>query len=446
MDYQKLAKEILANVGGEENVRSVVHCATRLRFKLVNKEKADKKQIESISGVISVVENAGQLQVIIGNTVGDVYKALGSFTKLTDDGDSEIAKGTKDSDGNFLSKAIDVISGIFTPILGALAGGGMLKGLLMILTTFGWLTESSGTYQILYAAADSVFYFLPLILAYTAARKFGANPPVAIAAAGALVYPTMINLFNEGAHITFLQIPVVLMSYSFSVIPIILAVWFLSILERFLNSKIHEAAKTFLTPMICLMLIVPLTFLAFGPLGTFISQGLASGYTFIYNLSPIVAGAFMGAFWQVLVIFGIHWGFVPIMINNLSRYGRDTMIAMVGPSNFAQAGASLGVFLKTKKTGSQSYCWFCRTYRLFWNYRTVYLRGYFKIQKTICYREYRRCNWWCDSWCSWVFWCSERYPGNFNITNFYRKRICWLYSRNCCSLYFISNRHILLRL
>lgn len=219
----------------------------------------------------------------------------------------------------------------------------------MILTTFGWLTESSGTYQILYAAADSVFYFLPLILAYTAARKFGANPPVAIAAAGALVYPTMINLFNEGAHITFLQIPVVLMSYSFSVIPIILAVWFLSILERFLNSKIHEAAKTFLTPMICLMLIVPLTFLAFGPLGTFISQGLASGYTFIYNLSPIVAGAFMGAFWQVLVIFGIHWGFVPIMINNLSRYGRDTMIAMVGPSNFAQAGASLGVFLKTKK-------------------------------------------------------------------------------------------------
>ncbi|EEO7552472.1 PTS transporter subunit EIIC [Listeria monocytogenes] len=349
MDYQKLAKEILANVGGEENVRSVVHCATRLRFKLVNKEKADKKQIESISGVISVVESAGQLQVIIGNTVGDVYKALGSFTKLTDDGDSEIAKGTKDSDGNFLSKAIDVISGIFTPILGALAGGGMLKGLLMILTTFGWLTESSGTYQILYAAADSVFYFLPLILAYTAARKFGANPPVAIAAAGALVYPTMINLFNEGAHITFLQIPVVLMSYSFSVIPIILAVWFLSILERFLNSKIHEAAKTFLTPMICLMLIVPLTFLAFGPLGTFISQGLSSGYTFIYNLSPIVAGAFMGAFWQVLVIFGIHWGFAPIMINNLSRYGRDTMIAMVGPSNFAQAGASLGVFLKTKK-------------------------------------------------------------------------------------------------
>lgn len=219
----------------------------------------------------------------------------------------------------------------------------------MIFTTFGWLSKSSGTYDILYASADSVFYFLPLILAFTSARKFGANPAVAITAAGALIYPNMITLFNDGAHITFLGIPVVLMSYASSVIPIIISIWVLSILEKFLNKKIHEAAKNFLTPMLCLMIIVPLTFLVVGPLGTYISQGLAGGYKFIYNISPIAAGAFMGAFWQVLVIFGIHWGFVPIMLNNLSRYGRDTMIAMVGPSNFAQAGASLGVFLKTKR-------------------------------------------------------------------------------------------------
>lgn len=348
MDYQKLAKAILEQVGGEANVRSVVHCATRLRFKLVDKSKADKAKVENIPGVISVVENAGQFQVVIGNTVGDVYQALGTFTNLTQD-DATDSDGTKEEDVNVFNKIIDVISGIFTPILGALAGGGMIKGLLMIFTTFGWISEKSGTYAIWYAAADSVFYFLPLLLAYTAARKFRANPAVAITAAGALIYPNMVTLFNDGSHITFLGIPVVLMSYASSVIPIILAVWILSMLERFLNKWIHESAKNFLTPMLCLMIIVPLTFLAFGPAGTYVSQALASGYKFVYGLSPIVAGALMGAGWQILVIFGVHWGFVPIMINNLSRFGRDTMIAMVGPSNFAQAGASLGVFLKTKK-------------------------------------------------------------------------------------------------
>lgn len=347
MDYNKTAKEILVNVGGEENVTSLVHCATRLRFKLKNNEKANKVEVEKIPGVISVVENGGQFQVVIGNTVADVYQEFASFTNLVNDD----AKNEKDAEveGNLFNKIIDIISNIFTPVLGALAGSGMLKGILMILTTFHLLAETSGTYMILYAAADSVFYFLPLVLAYTSARKFKANPALAIVIAGALIYPSILTAVNDGTAISFLGIPVILMSYTSTVIPIILAVWLLAVLEHFFNKRIHEATKNFLTPMLCLVIVVPITFILFGPFGTYVSQGIATGYEFIYSLSPLVAGAVLGAFWQIFVMLGVHWGFVPIMLNNLSLYGRDTMIAMVAPSNFSQAGASLGVFLKAKK-------------------------------------------------------------------------------------------------
>lgn len=343
MDKNKLAKTIIANVGGESNVNSVVHCATRLRFAIKDRSNVDKKAVEQTEGVISVVESGGQFQVVIGNSVGDVYKELGTFTKLTDD-----SIPTEQLKGNIFNRAIDLISGIFTPLLGALAGAGILKGLLMILTTVGWLSESSGSYQILFAAADSIFYFLPVILAYTSARKFGANVAVAMVIAGALIYPNMITLTNSGEAVYFFGIPVILMSYSSTVIPIILAVWVQSVVEKFSNKRIHEAAKNFLTPLLCLIVVVPLTFLVIGPIGTYAGQGLAAGYTFVYNLSPIVAGAVIGALWQIFVIFGIHWGFVPLMINNISKFGSDTLVAMLGPSNFAQAGASLGVFFKTK--------------------------------------------------------------------------------------------------
>ncbi len=346
MKYANMAKSIISAVGGESNVSSLVHCATRLRFKLIDKSIVSKEEVEKIPGVISVVESGGQFQIVIGNAVGDVFSEIGKITNLTNE-----ASNTENeaASGNLFERAIDIISGIFTPLLGALAGGGMIKGLLMICTTFNWLSDSSGTYQILFAAADSIFYFLPLLLAYTSAKKFQCNPAIAMTAAGALIYPSMLTLFQEGASVTFLGIPVVLMNYTSSVIPIILAVFVLSKLEKFFNAHIHEVAKTILTPMLCLLIVVPLTFLAFGPFGTMLSQGIGNAYSFVYNLSPIFAGALVGALWQVFVIFGVHWGLVPIMLNNIATTGFDTMSAMLAPSNFSQAGASLGVFLKTKK-------------------------------------------------------------------------------------------------
>ncbi len=348
MNPENTSREILVAVGGEENIISLVHCATRLRFKLKEHVKANKEQCKNIDGVITVVESGGQFQVIIGNRVSEVFNAIQAITQL---GNNDSAAAIKNDDGEkegLFARAVDIISGIFTPFLGALAAAGILKGLLMMLTALGWMSPQSGVYIIWFAAADSIFYFLPIAIAITSARKFGANAFVALSVAGALVYPTLITLFNNKAALDFFDIPVILMRYTSSVLPVIISVWLLSLLERFLNKHLHDSIRNFITPLICIMLIVPLTLIAIGPLGTYLSLALANGYTFIYNLSPILAGIVAGMGWQVLVIFGLHWAFVPIMYNNISIHGSDTLKPLFAPSNFAQAGAALGVFLKTR--------------------------------------------------------------------------------------------------
>lgn len=344
-NYDELANAIIKEVGGKENVISLIHCATRLRFKLKDKTKASKQKLEQLNGVITVVESSGQYQVVIGNAVGDVYKTIMSITGLSseaaDDNDSNEKK-------NFVSVAIDIISAIFTPMLSVMCGSGILKGLLMLFTTIGWLTETDGTYRILYAACDSVFYFLPIVLAFTAAKKFKANQFIAVAIAGALVYPDMSAMYSAGEAVNFLGIPVVLMSYSSTVVPIIISVFVLAKFEQALNKRLPAVCKNFITPTLCLAVIVPITFLVFGPIGNTIGNTLASAYSYIYDLNPTIAGGILGALWPILIIFGVHWGFVPIVTNNLAIYGRDTLFTITGPVNFAQAGSSFGVFLKTK--------------------------------------------------------------------------------------------------
>ncbi|MGV3075091.1 beta-glucoside-specific PTS transporter subunit IIABC [Clostridium baratii] len=350
-NYDELAKVIIKEIGGKDNIISLVHCATRLRFKLKDKTKANKQKLEQLNGVITVVESSGQYQVVIGNTVGEVYKTIinitGLSTETTDEGISEEKK-------SFISVSIDMISAIFTPILSVMCGSGILKGLLMLSTTMGWLAETDGTYRILYAACDSVFYYLPLVLAFTAAKKFKANQFIAVAIAGALVYPDIASMFSEGQAVNFLGIPVVLMSYSSTVVPIILSVFVLAKFEQFLNKKLPVVCKNFITPTLCLAVIVPATFLVFGPLGNTVGNALASAYSFMYNLNPTIAGGILGALWPIFIIFGVHWGFVPIVTNNLAIYGRDTLFTITGPVNFAQAGASFGVFLKTKDSKLKS--------------------------------------------------------------------------------------------
>lgn len=347
MSDKDLSLKIVDLVGGESNVNSVFHCATRLRFKLKDRSKADKAALEATPGVITVVESSGQFQVVVGNNVAQVYDQMMAQTNLQDADNTDKKVETSDN-VNFLGKAVDIISSIFSPILGALAGAGLLKGLLALLLSLQWIDATKGTYFILNAASDSVFYFLPVFLAITSARKFKTNQFVSVAIAGALVYPAIIAAVGSAGRLAFLGIPIVLVNYTSSVIPIILAVWVQSYVERFFKSFIHESVKNILVPMLSLLVVVPLTFLAFGPIGNMISQGLAIGFTTIYNVSPLLAGAIGGAFWQVFVIFGVHWGFVPIILSNIATVGYDTMLPMLTAAVLAQAGATLGVFLKSK--------------------------------------------------------------------------------------------------
>ncbi|ALS02076.1 PTS beta-glucoside transporter subunit EIIBCA [Enterococcus silesiacus] len=346
MDTNQLAEKILKEVGGEENVQSLVHCATRLRFKLKDRNIVDKSAVESIPGVVTVMESAGQFQVVIGNTVPEVYAAIGTISNLT--GDQTGSDNSSNDNETIFGKFVDLISSLFTPLLGVMAGAGILKGLLSIATTTKLIIPETSTYIILSAIADSLFYFLPVLLAITAARKFKANVFVAVTIAGALVYPTIIGLAAPDISADFFGIPVVMVKYTSTVIPIILAIYVMSVLEKFLNKRLHQSIKNFITPMILLVVIVPLTLMIFGPFGVYVGNAIADVLITVINFNPIIAGALIAASWQILVMFGLHWGIVPVMMNNIATMGKDPLKPSVAISVFAQAGAVLGVMLKTK--------------------------------------------------------------------------------------------------
>ncbi|MEH7011273.1 beta-glucoside-specific PTS transporter subunit IIABC [Neobacillus niacini] len=347
---EKLAKEILQLVGSEENVNSLVHCATRLRFGLKDKSKANKEKLEKTDGVITVKESGGQFQVVVGNNVPEVFAEIGKISNITKDSKNASVKDGGEK-GNILGKAVDIVSSIFAPLLGVMAGAGILKGLLLIAVNLGWIVNTDPTYTILYAAADALFYFLPVLLAVTTARKFGGNIFVALTIAGALLYPSIVTLKTqaaEGLDVNFLGIPVVMMSYSSTVIPIILSIFVMSKLDKFFNAKFHDSIKNFLTPLFLLVIMVPLTLIVFGPIGVSAGNAVATVMVAAFEFNSILAGAIMGASWQLLVMFGIHWGLVPVFINNIAVHGRDGVKPAVTASVFAQTGAMFGVMLKTK--------------------------------------------------------------------------------------------------
>ncbi|KLF14187.1 PTS beta-glucoside transporter subunit IIABC [Klebsiella aerogenes] len=350
MEYKALAQDILHRVGGKENIVSLVHCATRLRFKLKDNAKADAEGLKANPGVIMVVESGGQFQVVIGNHVHDVWLAVRQQAGLSDD--SEPVPQEKAAKSSVLSQLIDIISGIFTPFIGVMAATGLLKGLLALALTCGWLTPQQGTYKIWFAASDALFFFFPLFLGYTAGKKFGGNPFISMVIGGALTHPLMMQAFEAsqtGAPVEhFLGIPVTYINYSSSVIPIILASWVCCWLERKSNAVLPSAMKNFFTPAICLAVVVPLTFLVIGPLATWLSHMIANGYQVIYVFAPWLAGAVLGALWQVCVIFGLHWGLIPLMINNMTVLGHDSMLPIILPAVIAQVGAVLGILLATR--------------------------------------------------------------------------------------------------
>lgn len=354
MDYQSLAEKIIEGVGGKENITSLVHCATRLRFKLVQPALADTERLKSLDEVIAVVNSGGQYQVVIGNQVGDVYQAIMSVSNigLGAKDPNEAKLDTAEKKSTFLARLIDIVSGIFTPFIGVMAASGIMKGLLTLAVACGVLTTEGGTYQIWFAASDALFFFFPLFIGYTAGQKFGGSPFITMVIGGALTHPLMIKAFEAGqtGQLTehFLGIPIVFINYSSSVIPIILASWVSCALEKRIKPLLPLAVRSFFTPVICLATVVPLTFLGIGPLATWLSHLLAEGYEVIYRFAPWLAGAALGAVWQICVIFGLHWGLVPLIFNNLAVFGQDSMMPLLLPAVMGQVGAVLGVFLYSK--------------------------------------------------------------------------------------------------
>ncbi|WP_158247701.1 beta-glucoside-specific PTS transporter subunit IIABC [Actinomyces qiguomingii] len=366
VDYEALAVDILENVGGEANVAQVVHCATRLRFNLRDASKADKETINTLPGVVTVVESGGQFQVVIGNSVPKVFAGLPTSLRESEGEDA----GAGAAGGNILSKAVDILSSLFTPILGPLCAVGILKGLLLMAVALNWVSSTSTTYQIFYGISDCFFLLLPVYLAVTSARKFRVNQMTAITIAAAMLYTqfgtiqmpvdgelvdTNLRAWGQlGNTIKFLFIPVNLQSYTSTVIPIIIAVWLASYVERLGNWIFHESLRNFLTPLLVLVVIVPVTHIALGPAGVWLGEGIAAVLLAIYNFAPWLAGIVLGALWQVLVIFGAHWGLAPVFINNLTTQGYDPLKALVFAPVLAQAGAALGVFLRARSAKTKA--------------------------------------------------------------------------------------------
>jgi PTS system beta-glucosides-specific IIC component len=345
--YDKTASEIIRLVGGEGNITELIHCATRLRFTLGDSKQAHKAGLEQLPEVLTVVESGGQYQVVIGDRVPEVYLAIAEQIDVKDKSSEESDQPREKT--KLTTRLFEIISASFSPLLPALAGSGMVKALLSILTTFGWLSDKSSTYAILAAASNAVFYFLPILLGITLATKLKATPYMGGVIGAALMEPNFAGLLSSSVDRTsFLGIPVVLSDYASTVFPVFIAVSIFTVLEKNLKKFMPKSVQLFLVPMLSLIIVVPLTVIALGPFGVYVSEAIANGINFLMGHSGVIAGVVVGGFIPFLVVLGVHWGLVPIILLNISELGRDPIIGIWSAATFAQIGIALGVFLKTK--------------------------------------------------------------------------------------------------
>lgn len=343
IDYRITARELVKELGGDSNITNVTHCATRLRFILKDESIVDSGKVTKIPGVITTVQAGGQYQVVIGNHVKDAFDFVMELITV-----DETQTGQSGNKVGAFSRIVDIISSIFAPFLYTLAACGILQGILGILVALNAIDTAGGTYQILNFVSWTAFTFLPVLIAITASKKFGMNTYAAVVIACALVCPDYISMVNAGEPVYFLGMRVQLLSYTSSVIPIILAIWVASYVQKFFDKHLPIVVRNLFSPMFTITIMVPLTLLAFGPVGNTIGGAIGGAYNFLYGLSPIVAGVIVGGLWEVLVIFGVHWGITPVTVGNYAALGYDTFTGLQASAVFAQAGAALGVFLKTK--------------------------------------------------------------------------------------------------
>lgn len=366
--YELLAADIVKLVGGKDNVISLTHCITRLRFRLKDEGKAQDDALKALSGVVTVVKNAGQYQVVIGNAVGDVYDEIVASQGIEGAGGAAADDEASKEGMSLLDRFIDLISGVFQPVLGVLAAAGMIKGLLALLNALSVTDPQGGTAAMLNVVGDAFFFFLPVMLAYTSAKKFGMSVFTAMTVGAALVYPSLAQLtggepmytlfagtpFESPVHVELLGIPVLLMNYASSVIPAVVAVYFGAKVEHFFARVIPTVIKGFFVPFCTLLVVIPLTLMVVGPVATWAGQLVGAAAMAIYDVSPVISGLFIGGFWQIFVMFGLHWGFVPVMLNNIAVYGYDPLVVTMFGATFAQIGVVLAILIRTKDQGLRS--------------------------------------------------------------------------------------------
>lgn len=349
MNNKELAQKILELSGGEKNITYVTHCATRLRLVVKSEAEVNLKAIDSLEGVLKAQHSGGQLQVVIGAKVNKIYDEFTKLGSFTNNNESDMPKVKK----NPVNAFIETISGIFTPILPALVGCGMMKCLSSLMTSTGMVDPSTGFITVFNMIADCVFYFMPFFLAVSAARKFKTNEYLAIALAGCLLHPTILDAAGKIAEtgidkIDFLGLPILLVKYTSTVIPIILSVWLLSNVYKFVEKIVPDLLKVLLVPMITLLIMVPVQLIAIGPFGSYVGTWIAEGLNILFAKSGIVAGALLGFFRPILVMFGMHYSIMPMQIQQVAETGVTVLTASALAANLAQAGAAFGVFLKTR--------------------------------------------------------------------------------------------------
>lgn len=346
--YKALAADIVRLVGGKENVRNAFHCQTRLRFNLVDDTKADEEAISQLGGVIKVLKNTEQFMVVIGPHVADVFEEVAPLLDLSAANDN--ASEAEKKKGNPIEVAIDFVSGTFQPIIPALSGAGMVKAVMALLVVFGLIDNTSQTYYMLNIFADGVFYFLPILLAFTEAQKLKCNPILAAGVAAMMMHPNWSALVKAGDPVAFFNvIPFTLANYASSVIPIILIIFVQSYVERWLNKHIPSSVNLVFVPMITFLVMGTLAFSVLGPLGYIAGNALAAVFTWLATNAAWAPAVLIGGLCPILVMFGLHNGIAPLGVMQMSQLGYDSIW---GPgnivSNMCQATAGLIVALRTK--------------------------------------------------------------------------------------------------
>lgn len=362
MKYQQLCDEIIAKIGGKENVKDVSHCITRLRFHLKDESKAQTEELKAAKGVVDVIQAGGQYQVVIGSTVEAVYNDLVQIGGFDMQPALDIDEGDNVKKGDPFSRLLAVISEILQPVLGVLMAGGFIKSMLALASVAGWLAKDSNTYVVLSAIGDSVFYYFPLIIGWTSAKKFGLKPVMGMALGGILVYPTLVALtgadplytigtgtiFESNVYGDIFGIPLVMQSYASTILPAIFVVWVAAKVHKFFVNILPAVVSSFFANILTLFICGILGLVVIGPVMTVLSNIVAQIILALISFQPAIAGFVIGTFWSLLVMFGLHWGIIPLWFLDVATYGYDLINPLVYAGGCAIAGAVLGMVIRTK--------------------------------------------------------------------------------------------------